>query len=149
MSWSNLGPHFLCWILGVVPFSTWLISSWEENKCCYKLSKCTKWLKLSFRVKMVVIVSVAQLVTPVIFFTAWDKSRVKWDNSWNSTQKMRTFILGQILSKKFTQSRKLLTFKFVQECICKINLLSDWSGNLCPFVHGWCGGQSKRPCFCR
>ena len=22
-----LGPHFLCWILGVVPFNTWLISS--------------------------------------------------------------------------------------------------------------------------
>ena len=32
------GPHFLCWISGVVPFNTWLISSWEENKCCYKLS---------------------------------------------------------------------------------------------------------------
>ena len=26
-------PHFLCWILGVVPFNTWLISSWEENNC--------------------------------------------------------------------------------------------------------------------
>ena len=32
------GPHFLCWITGVVPFNTWLISSWEENNCCYKLS---------------------------------------------------------------------------------------------------------------
>ena len=36
-----LGPHFLCWILGVVPFNTWLISWWEENNCCYKLSN---WL---------------------------------------------------------------------------------------------------------
>ena len=72
----------------------------KKIKCCYKLSKCTKWhlfysklLKLSFCMKIVVIVSVAQLVTPVIFFSAWDKSRVKWDNSWNSTQKMRTFSL--------------------------------------------------------
>ena len=53
------GPHFLCWILGVVPFNTWLISSWEENKFCYKLSKCTKWhlfhskwSKLSFWIKI-------------------------------------------------------------------------------------------------
>ena len=39
----NLGPHFLCWISGVVPFNTWPMSSWEENKWCYKLSQCTKW----------------------------------------------------------------------------------------------------------
>ena len=31
-------PHFLCWISGVVPFNSWLISSWEENNCSYKLS---------------------------------------------------------------------------------------------------------------
>ena len=35
--------HFLYWISVVVPFNTWLILSCEENKCCYKLSKCTKW----------------------------------------------------------------------------------------------------------
>ena len=70
------------------------ISSWEENECFCKLSKCTIWLfhskllKLSFWVKIVVILLVAQLVTTV---TAWDKSHVKWDNSQNSTQKMRTF----------------------------------------------------------
>ena len=147
ISYRFIGLHFLCWISGVVPFNTWLISSWEENKCCYKLSKCTKWhlfhskwLKLSFWVKsqmthwrcratedtefwitckppaflsnfswlqliqnsahslawrsqcdiwIVVILSVSQLVTTVIFFSAWDKSRVKRDNSQNSTQKMR------------------------------------------------------------
>ena len=94
---SKLGPRFLCWILGVVPYNTWLISSWEENKCSYKLRKCTKWhlfhskwLKLSFRVKIVVILSVAQLVATVIFFSAWDKSRVKLDNCQNSKQKMWT-----------------------------------------------------------
>ena len=38
-----LEPLFLCWFLGVVPFNMWPISSCEENKCCYKLSKCTKW----------------------------------------------------------------------------------------------------------
>ena len=33
--------------------------------------------------------SVAQLETTVIFFSAWDKSHVKWDNSRNSAKKMR------------------------------------------------------------
>ena len=45
--------------------------------------------------KIVVIWSVAQLVTTVIFFLAWDKSRVTRvtrDNSWNSTQKMKAYI---------------------------------------------------------
>ena len=95
----HLGPLFLCWFLGVVPFKVWLISRWEENKCCYRLSKCTKWhlfhskwMKLSFWVKIVVIFSVAQHETTVISFSAWDMSRVKWDNSWNSTQKMRTSV---------------------------------------------------------
>ena len=93
----HLDPLHLCWFLAVGPFNTWLISSWEENKCCYKLSKCTKWQlfhsklsKLSFRVIIVVILSVAQLVTTIIFFSAWDKSRFKWYNSWNSTEKMWT-----------------------------------------------------------
>ena len=34
--------------------------------------------------------SVAQLVTTVIFFSAWEKSCVKWEKSLNSTQRMRT-----------------------------------------------------------
>ena len=44
-----------------------------------------------FEWKIVVILSVAHLVTTFIFFSAWDKSRVKRDNFQNSTQKMRTF----------------------------------------------------------
>ena len=97
--WFYFDPHFLCWISRVAPFNTWLISNWEENDCCYKLSKCTKWhlfhsnwSKLSFWVKIVVILSVAQLVITVMFFSAWDKSPVKWDNYQNSTQKMRTLV---------------------------------------------------------
>ena len=43
------GPHFLCWISGVVPFNMWLISSWEENKCCYKLSKILKMTCISLK----------------------------------------------------------------------------------------------------
>ena len=42
--------------------------------------------------KMVIILSVAQLVTTFIFISAWDKPHVKRDNSWNSTQKMRTIV---------------------------------------------------------
>ena len=51
-------------------------------------------VKLSFWVKIYVILSVAQLVTTVIVFSAWDKSRIKWDNSRNSTQKTRTFFIS-------------------------------------------------------
>ena len=36
--------------------------------------------------------AIAQLVTTFIFFSAWDRSRVKWDNSRNSTQNMRTYV---------------------------------------------------------
>ena len=44
--------------------------------------------------------SVAQLVTTVISFSAWDKSRFKWDNSQNSTQKMRTFAIKRKIIPK-------------------------------------------------
>ena len=97
MQWSS----FSVLNFGVVKFNTWLISIWEENKCCYKMSKCTKWhlfhSKWSFWVKMVVIFSVTQLVTTVILFSVWDsKSSVKcqMDNSQNSRQKMRTLIMN-------------------------------------------------------
>ena len=92
-------PNFLCGFSGVVQFNTWLISSWEENKCCYKQRwhlLHSKWLKLSFWVKIVVNLSVAQLVTTVIFFSAWHKSRVKLDNSRDPTKKMRTLKKRQI-----------------------------------------------------
>ena len=46
--------------------------------------------KLSFWEKIVFILWVAQFVTTVIFFSAWYKSRVKLDNSRNSSQKKRT-----------------------------------------------------------
>ena len=55
----------------------------------------------SFLLKMVkaVILSVAQLAksyVTIIFFSASDKSCVKWDNSQNSTQKTRTASLGRL-----------------------------------------------------
>ena len=34
----NQGTLFLSWFLGVFPFNKWLISCWEENNYCYKLS---------------------------------------------------------------------------------------------------------------
>ena len=69
----NSGPHFLCWITGVVPFNTWLISCWEENNCCYKLSNWqndnyfhTKLQLLPFWVKYMSFRAFAQLVTTLI-----------------------------------------------------------------------------------
>ena len=61
-----------------------VVTSWATDKIH------SKWLKLTFWVKIVVIFSVAHLVTTFISFSAGDKSRVKWSKSRNSTQKMRT-----------------------------------------------------------
>ena len=98
----DTGPHVLCWISGVVPFNTWLISTWEENNCFYKLSNWqndnhfhSKWQLRPFWVKYIPrchFVHLLSLLTTFLFFSAWDKSRVKWDNSRNSTQKMRTTV---------------------------------------------------------
>ena len=40
---SKYRSSFSVWILAVIPSNIWLISSWEDKKCCYKLSKYTKW----------------------------------------------------------------------------------------------------------
>ena len=88
-----LGPHFLCQISRVVPFKTWLISSWEEINCCYKqMYKMT-----SIAIKIVS----SLLVTTVIFFSAWGKSRDILDNSQNSTQKKRTLDTTYRISAKY------------------------------------------------
>ena len=62
-----LGPHFPCWVLGVVLFNTWLISSWDKNKCCYKLSNWqndnylhSKWQLWPFWVKSMSFCAFAQ-----------------------------------------------------------------------------------------
>ena len=46
----------------------------------------------------------APLVTTFIFFSALDKSRVQWDNSRNSTQKMRTIVWQIYLLHRVTVS---------------------------------------------
>ena len=90
----NKNPHFMCLIWGVAPFNTWLISSWEEKNSRYKLNNRQvttiftqndnfdhfEWNRCQS----------SQLVIICILFSAWDKSLVKWYNSWNSTQNMRT-----------------------------------------------------------
>ena len=54
-----------------------------------------------------VILSVAQLVTTVIYFSAWDKLRVKWYNSKNSTQKMKTELSLEFYEKFRIPARKI------------------------------------------
>ena len=47
--WRAYSSLFCCWI-------TWCISSWEENNCCVKLSKFTKWhSKLSWMNKVLIL----------------------------------------------------------------------------------------------
>ena len=57
-----------------------------------------KWISFS---------AFAQLVTLVIFFSAWDRSHVKWDNSQNSTQKMRTWVIYARFAKNMADSSQL------------------------------------------
>ena len=74
--------------------------------------------------------SVAQLVTTVIFFSAWDKSRVKWDNSRNSTQKMRessaqndTLMLGlTVFNSDLRQALKTNLISNVQHIFTRMKL---------------------------
>ena len=87
------GPLFLCWsqelchltrnlsqIERTKKMFLQLLSNWQNGN--YFNSKWQlEWNR--FR-------AFAQLVTTVIFFSAWNKSSIKWDNSRNLTQKMRT-----------------------------------------------------------
>ena len=54
------------------------MSNWEENNCCYKLSKFSKWLPFSLKISPSTIwkqfYEFALLVTTVISFSAWDES---------------------------------------------------------------------------
>ena len=68
-----------------------------------------KLSKLSFWVKIVVILSVAHLVRQVIFFSAWDKSRAKWANSQKPTK--WTYIKGKIARHSADQTNETQPFK--------------------------------------
>ena len=49
-----LGHGFFTSVLVFVPSNTWLISSLQENECCYKLSNCTKFTSHSLKIVKVV-----------------------------------------------------------------------------------------------
>ena len=57
---NMLGPLHLCWFFTVGPFNTWLISSREENKCCYKLSNWQN--KQLFSLKMTASTILSEIV---------------------------------------------------------------------------------------
>ena len=67
----------------------------------------TKWQLFSLKMtistnlsEMYVIFCICSACNNIFFFSAWDKSRVKWDNSRNSVQKIRTSKLPAILKYK-------------------------------------------------
>ena len=70
----------------------------KMNVHSYKLSNWqndyfhSKWQLWQFWVKQMLFCAFDKLATPFIFFSAWSKSHVKWDNSKNLTQKMRTWL---------------------------------------------------------
>ena len=59
-----------------------LLSSWQYD---YFHSKC-----LTIFSEINVILCTCSACNNILFFSAWDKSRVRWDNSLNSTQEART-----------------------------------------------------------
>ena len=70
--WELCGPLHLCWFLAFGPFNTWLISCLEKRLLLQaeQMNKMTTIsLKVSFWGKIVVILSVTQLITIVIFFS--------------------------------------------------------------------------------
>ena len=62
-----------------------VVSSWQNDNYFY-----SKWKQ--FWGKNMSFCAFAQLVTIFIFFSEWDKSRVKWDNYQNSTQKIGSIV---------------------------------------------------------
>ena len=66
----------------------------------------------------------AQLVTTIIFFSIWDKSHVKWDNSRNSTQKRRTLILAYSCALLCIMSSLWPSIN-IKSCIRSFMLLQD------------------------
>ena len=86
--------------------------SQAENNCFYKLSNWqndnyfhSRW---PFWVKQMSFCAFAQLVTTFIIFSAGNKSRVKWDKSQNSTQKIRTLIVNNFLEFSKLQCHSVL-----------------------------------------
>ena len=66
-----------CWI-------TWFISSWAENDCCVKLSKCTKWQLFLFKWQL----CSSRTILSVILWVLLKRAGSSWFclNSANKTQ---------------------------------------------------------------
>ena len=110
-----------------------LVQAEQMHKMTFIHSKCPKF---SFWVEIDVILSVAQLVTTVIFFSAFHKSRVKWDNSRKPTQKQRTIKKNHTMSSKsthfndnFKNWKSINTQSVMLILECKVNCL-----NVCSIV---------------
>ena len=83
--------------------------------------KLTKWQLWSFWVKYMSYCAFTQLVSTFNFFSAWDKSHVKWDNSHNSTQKMRTYKTRVCRKNKNCSKETINTLLLFEGKYCKQN----------------------------
>ena len=59
----------------------------RRKKLFLQAEKPTKWQLQTILSEIGIILSIAQLLTTFIFFSAWDKSRFKWDNFQNQHRK--------------------------------------------------------------
>ena len=72
--------------------------------------------------------SVAQHVPSVSLFSARDKSRDKWDNSGNSTQKMRTLVYSLYVVCNVIVSWLLYIFSStLLVCLCFVSQILDYN----------------------
>ena len=84
------------------------------------ISISLKMVEVVILSEIVVILSVA--ITIVIFFSAWDKSRVKWDNSLKPTQKYNRGPLRSVwLQQLKPECMTILRFVNIHK-ICFYNL---------------------------
>ena len=103
VKFSQCFGRLICLISWTTPFHSFFplskvliccVKFWNLSQAEKKIIVVTSWANaqngIYFSQNGRSVKIVPQLVTKVIFFLAWDKSRVKWDNSQNSTQKMRT-----------------------------------------------------------
>ena len=102
------------------------VTSWSNAQIFH-----WKWLKLSFWVKIVVILSVAQLVTTVIFFSAW--SRVRFASS--GSQFVHFLLLISLKENVLNSKHIFVCNKFQEHTICwivfqEVKYTLKFSGNI-------------------
>ena len=106
--------------------------------CCLAPQFHSNWSKLALQVKIVFILWVAQHVKTGIFFSAWYKSRVKWDNT--EKEDLRTIVAYLVAYEVFGCWKRTTNVcnaqcskQYILEAFC-LNLMSLKSNRSGPML---------------